>query len=152
MNDNINDSPLLAPELKCSVGISPVIASDGEPLLENAMKMKHLLYFNDSSPIVLLYGGRMLLTAVGTSLLMVDLAPLLILPDTGLWRAFSVGSRSGKNTGSQCLLKGHTQSITQFEVLKAILNPIFFYNFILMSRSPPTSASSLLQRLLLKTE
>lgn len=66
--------------------------------------------------LALLYNGRMLLTAVGANLLMVDLHFPASAPVEGLWKAFNAGRVRNMAGSSQCLLKGHNKEVTLLEV------------------------------------
>lgn len=74
--------------------------------------------FYRGGPLLLLYGGRMLLTSTGSNLLMIDLEHPNPIPSEGFWRAFSIGRnrQDGGFLSAQCFLKGHTANVTRLEV------------------------------------
>jgi hypothetical protein len=68
-------------------------------------------------PAVLVYGGALLLCAVGPIIVLVDLQNAIReTPSTGLWRAFQDRSSSGNVKYEQSFLRGHRNKIGLIEV------------------------------------
>eukprot|EP00981_Chlorochromonas_danica_P006287 scaffold1355_cov154-Ochromonas_danica.AAC.5 len=84
---------------------------------DRLLALEQTLFYR-GGPLLLLYGGRMLLTSAGSNLLMIDLEHPHPIPSEGFWRAFSIGRNrhDGGFLSAQCFLKGHAANVTRLEI------------------------------------